>query len=70
MYHAARIVPNPPRPPSGAGSQKQQFNMRLTGHARALLARLALSKGVSQTDVVEMAIREYAERHGVIDRAD
>jgi uncharacterized protein (DUF1778 family) len=51
---------------SPGGSQKQQLNMRLTAHARKLLARLAMARGVSQTDIVEMMIREEAERRGIV----
>lgn len=54
------------KPPTTGGSQKQQLNMRLTQHARNLLVRLASSRGVSQTDIVEMLIREEAERRGIV----
>ena len=45
--------------------EKTPMHMRLTGTARNLLLALSKKKGVSQTAVVELAIRMIAEAEGV-----
>ena len=40
-------------------------SVRLTDHADELLAKLAEKHGVSKAAIIEMAIREKAERDGV-----
>lgn len=40
-------------------------NYRLSDDARAAIETLAKKLGVSKTDIVEMAIREFAESKGV-----
>jgi hypothetical protein len=40
-------------------------NFRLTDEARSLLALVARRRGISQAAVVEQAIRDYAESHGI-----
>lgn len=42
--------------------RKQQLNTRLSPEGRALLLALAAHHGVSQADVVEMALRHLARR--------
>lgn len=44
---------------------KQSTTHRLTEEARLLLQALARKSGVSQTAIMEMAIREKAKREGV-----
>jgi predicted transcriptional regulator len=46
-------------------SEKKPITMRLSAEARRLLDRLATEFGVSQTAIVELAIREKAKREGV-----
>jgi hypothetical protein len=45
---------------------KTPMHMRLTGTARRLMATLARRKGISQTAVVEMAVRLMAEQEGIV----
>ncbi len=47
------------------GSGKKPVGLNLSAEARRLMVEVATKKGVSQTGVVEMAIREMAEREGV-----
>jgi hypothetical protein len=51
--------------PQKAGSGKKPVGLNLSAEARRLMAELAEKNGVSQTGVVEIAIREKAERDGV-----
>lgn len=44
---------------------KKPTNMRLSEDAKKLLALLTQKLGISQTSVVELAIRELAERKNV-----
>lgn len=44
---------------------KTPMHMRLTGTARQLMAEMAKKKGISQTAVVELAVRLMAEAEGV-----
>ena len=48
-----------------SGDDKKQVGMKLTAEARRLRAELAQKLGVDRTAVVELAIREKAERDGV-----
>jgi len=44
---------------------KKTVSFRLSGVARLLLERIADKKGLNQTALLEMVIREVAEREGV-----
>lgn len=44
-----------------------QTNVRLSNTGRKLLEQLALAYGISHTDVVEIALREYAKSVGLWD---
>ena len=44
---------------------KQQTAFRLTDEARALLASMAAKYGISQAAIVELAVREKAEREKI-----
>lgn len=44
---------------------KTPMHMRLTGTARRLLTELAKRKGISQTAVVELAVRMMAASEGI-----
>jgi hypothetical protein len=46
-------------------SEKIATNMNLTKEGRTLLERLAQKSGISMTAVVELAIREKAEKQGI-----
>jgi predicted transcriptional regulator len=46
-------------------SPKRSTTFRLTDHARALILRLAEKLGVSQTAVLELAVRKLAKTEGV-----
>lgn len=48
---------------------KQPFSVRLSPRGKRLLVRIAKKLGVSQTAVLELAIRDKAESSGVIARA-
>ena len=43
----------------------EQFAARLTDEGAALLVESARRKGVTRAAIVEMAIREYAEKRGI-----
>lgn len=45
--------------------RKQQINVRLTPTARALLARIASTLGITHGNVIEMLIRAEASRLGL-----
>ncbi len=47
------------------GSGKKPIGLNLSEEARRLMVALAAKRGVSQTGVVEMAIRDMAEKEGV-----
>ena len=47
---------------------KTPMNLRLTGTAKRLMAAMAKKKGISQTAVVELAVRLMAEQEGVKDK--
>ncbi len=47
------------------GSGKKPVGLNLSADARRLMAELAAKIGVSQTGIVEMAIREKAQKEGV-----
>lgn len=49
---------------------KTPMHMRLTGTARRLMAAMAKRKGISQTAVVELAVRLMAEQEGMAKRKD
>jgi predicted transcriptional regulator len=49
-------------------STKKSIGVRLTDEAVQLLRTMAQDKGLSQTSVMELAIREKAEREGFRDR--
>ena len=51
-------------------SDKTQVQFRLSRDARELLESTAVELGVTRTAVIELAIREKAERHGVRTRED
>ncbi len=44
---------------------KKQIGVKLTGEARRLRAEIARKLGIDQTAVIELAIREKAQREGV-----
>ena len=44
---------------------KTPMNLRLTGTAKRLMAAMAQKKGISQTAVVELAVRMMAEAEGI-----
>jgi len=46
-------------------NQKKTVSFRLSGIARVLLGRLSEKKGINQTAIIEMLIREMAERENV-----
>jgi predicted DNA-binding protein len=46
-------------------ANKESISFRLTPEAIALIKQLAKKLGVSQADIVEMAIRKKAEEEGV-----
>jgi predicted transcriptional regulator len=48
-------------------AKQPHTSIRYTPEAKRLLELLAKKLGVSQTAVVEMAIREFAEKRGVLD---
>lgn len=45
--------------------EKQKTSVQLTLEAKGLLVALAKQLGVSQSAILELAIREKAERHGL-----
>lgn len=45
--------------------KKIKTSFRLTGECQRLLKKLAESLGVSQTDVIEISVREKAKAEGV-----
>jgi predicted transcriptional regulator len=49
----------------GKPKRAAQTTVRLTQHADDLLTKLAEKHGVSKTAIIEMAIREKAEREKV-----
>jgi hypothetical protein len=53
------------RHPLGVDRSAPQ-NIRLSGEARRLVNRLAEEKGLSRTTIVELAIREYADRQAPV----
>ncbi len=46
-------------------SGKKPVGLNLTEEARRLMVELATKKGVSQASVVEMAVRDMAQKEGV-----
>jgi len=46
-------------------SDKQQFNKMLTAHCRRLITKLAALKGISEAALIEIVIREEANRQGI-----
>ena len=50
---------------NGDMETKQASSMRLTGEAKRLLRALATQLGISMTAVMEIIIREQAQRKGV-----
>ncbi len=44
---------------------KKQIGVKLTGEARRLRAEIARKLGIDQTAVIELAIREKAQKEGV-----
>ncbi len=48
-----------------SGTDKKPASYSLTGEARRLIQELKRKKGLSQTAIVETAVREMAEREGV-----
>ncbi len=44
---------------------RSPLTMRLTEEGKKLLERLAASRGISQTAVVEQLVRDEAERKGI-----
>lgn len=46
-------------------SKTERMSIQLTPPAKRLLVALAVKTGVSQADVIEMAVREKAQREGV-----
>lgn len=44
---------------------KKSTSVRLTPEAKRLLKELAKKLGVSQTDIIEMSIREFAEKREI-----
>jgi predicted transcriptional regulator len=46
--------------------KKYKTSIQLTPDAKALVVRLANQYGVSQSAIVELAIREKAERSGIV----
>lgn len=57
-----------PSEPKRYQERKIQTNLRLTPTARLYIARLAARLGVSHADVVELAVRYFAEAHEVADK--
>lgn len=49
---------------------KKMVSARLTDQAHELLAELTSRLGVSQAQVIEMALRKFAEREGLAVAAD
>jgi hypothetical protein len=47
------------------GDNKKQVGVKLTGEARRLRAALSRKLGIDQTAVIELAIRQMAQREGV-----
>jgi hypothetical protein len=47
------------------GDEKAPMHMRLTGTARRLMQEMAKRKGISQTAVVELAVRQMAKTEGI-----
>lgn len=45
--------------------QKNPTSIRLTPEAKRLIERLAKNRGVTQTAILELAIREMAERYDI-----
>lgn len=43
----------------------EQLNMRVTPEAKHLLQELAQTLGISQANVFEMAIRQFAQLHPI-----
>lgn len=46
--------------------EKLTVSARLSTEARELLTALAKKQGISKTAVLELAIREYAEKRGLL----
>ena len=44
---------------------KQKYNFRLSDDAKELLKLLAKKTGITQTSVIELAIRAYAQQIGI-----
>lgn len=45
--------------------KKRSTSLRLSDHARELLARLSAKLGINQTSVLELAIRKLAKEEGI-----
>jgi len=56
--------------PAQSKAGKRQKTLYLSSHARQLLAVLALGMGVSQSDVIELVIREKAAREQIVLRKE
>lgn len=57
QYNAAMADPKP--------NHKPQATFRLTSFAMDVIRRLSHRRGVSQAAIVEMAVRDMAEREGI-----
>jgi hypothetical protein len=47
-------------------AEKRQKNLYLSLHARQLLATLSQQMGISETAVVELLVREKAQRENIV----
>jgi len=45
--------------------KKKPTSVRLSDDAKRLIAKLSLKLGISQTAIIELAIREKAKREGI-----
>jgi len=51
--------------PTQDNPEKASTSIRLSQVAQNLRAKLAVKLGINQTAVIELALREFAEKHGV-----
>lgn len=46
-------------------AKTERVSARVTRHCRGLLNAVMQKLGISESNVLELAMREYAERHGI-----
>jgi hypothetical protein len=51
--------------PAQSSLKKEQKNFRLSYHCRVLIEKMALSYGITESALMEVLIREAADRRGL-----